>query len=122
MPQPFTLFQLQGIATALIGRRSPGLMAPRMPVTRGRTPLPLQPRLTISGVTRDSNNAVLGSCSCDLIREPDDVRVQTLVSDPTTGAYSFDVVGIGQTYRVDAYKVGSPDVAGTTMNTIQGSP
>ena len=74
----------------------------------------------ISGVTKDSGGAILGSCTVDLFLTQGDTWAKSTVSDATTGAYSFLVSGNGNDYYCVAYKAGSPDVAGTTVNTLYG--
>jgi hypothetical protein len=74
----------------------------------------------ISGVTKDSTGAVLGSCTVDLFLTQGDTFIKTTVSDASTGAYSFQVSGNGNDYYCVAYKTGSPDVAGTTVATLYG--
>lgn len=86
----------------------------------GRTPLPAT-RLLISGVTKDSAGAILGSCAVALYRTADDKLMERTTSDVTTGAYAFQSVVLGSAYYVVAYKAGSPDVAGTTVNTLTGA-
>jgi len=71
----------------------------------------------ISGVTKDSTGAVLPACTVDLFRTADDVFVATTTSDGS-GNYSFSLAG-GGTYYLVAYKAGAPDVAGTTVNTLE---
>jgi hypothetical protein len=73
----------------------------------------------ISGVTKDSTGAVLAGCTVDLFNATTDVRLQMMVSD-ANGLYSFQVQP-GVTYYVVAYKAGAPDLAGTTVNTLQGA-
>ncbi len=85
----------------------------------GRIPPPAT-RLTVSGITKDSTGTALGSCVVSLYRTLDDVMIEEVTSDATTGVYLFSSVGLGQTYYVVAYKAGSPDVAGTTVNTLVG--
>lgn len=84
-------------------------------------PMPVPPTvyLRIFGVTKDSTGAVLASCTVDLFRTVNDVRVDSLDSD-AVGAYEFRV-GLSTAYYVVAYKAGSPDVAGTTVNTLVGT-
>ncbi|MGH7261619.1 MAG: hypothetical protein ACREI9_13235 [Nitrospiraceae bacterium] len=97
---------------------------------RGLMPLPLCPRLIISGITKDSAGTALGSCIVSLYRTAKDMTimhdpeaddsdelVQRTTSDPTTGAYSF-TAALGTNYYIRAYKEGSPDVAGTTRNDL----
>ena len=73
---------------------------------------------TISGVTKDSTGAVLGSCQVIVFRTSDNTVIATTTSD-ANGNYSVNV-GQSDHYGV-AYKAGSPDVAGTTVNTVRGS-
>lgn len=87
----------------------------------GRTLFTPPTRLIISGVTRDSTGAILGSCSVALYRTSDDVLMERVTSDNSTGAYSFSAVGLSETYYVTAYKAGAPDLAGTTVNTLTGA-
>lgn len=92
---------------------------PSSPLSRVTIPPPQQ--LYISGVTKDSAGAVLGSCVVELYRTLDDMPLEKVTSDAATGVYRFSAVGAGQSYYVVAYKQGSPDVAGTTVNTLVGT-
>lgn len=85
----------------------------------GRLPLPSM-FLRVFGVTKDSTGAALAACTVDLFRTADDVRVDTVVSDGS-GNYEFRSASLTTAYYVVAYKVGAPDVAGTTVNTLIGS-
>jgi hypothetical protein len=71
---------------------------------------------SIIGVTRDSAGAILGACRVELYPTARDVSIAETVSDGS-GNFAFDMPGTGPFYLV-AYKQGSPDVAGTTVNTI----
>lgn len=73
----------------------------------------------ITGITKDSAGSALGSCVVDLFRTSDDVRVDSTTSDGS-GNFSFIPLAYGPYYIV-AYKAGSPDVAGTTVNTLVGA-
>lgn len=84
------------------------------------------PRLTpvpktfqITGVTRDSTGAILGSCVVHLFRTADDVELDQINSD-ASGNFSF-VSGLSseQSHYIVAYKAGSPDVSGTSLNTLK---
>lgn len=75
--------------------------------------------LTISGQTLDSNGSALANCYVELELSSSGAQVATTISDGS-GNYSF-LVGNGATYQATAYKVGSPDVAGITVNTLIGS-
>jgi hypothetical protein len=74
----------------------------------------------ITGITKDSAGAVLGGCTVRLFRTADDVEVDQAVSDAGDGTYSVGVP-TDDTYYCVAYLPGSPDVAGTTVNTLTGS-
>jgi len=77
-------------------------------------------QLNLSGVTKDSTGAILGSCVVELYVTSSDRVVGKTISDATTGAYTFSITFSGPFYIV-AYKAGSPDLAGTTVNTLTGS-
>lgn len=72
---------------------------------------------SLSGVTRDSSGVALGNCVVDLFLNSEDTLVATTTSDGS-GSYRFTLSGNSQTYFVRAYKAGSPDVAGTSVNTL----
>jgi hypothetical protein len=81
--------------------------------------------LRITGVTRDSSAAVLGSCKVDLFETPTDIKRDETTSD-ANGNYIVQIPkGLTQTQTTTwycvAYKAGSPDVFGTTANTLQGA-
>lgn len=107
--------------------KGPGIPKPIMLKLRGKTIIPvlrvLQPlpgvRLLISGVTRDKDGTALATCAVSLFRTADNVLMEQLTSD-SDGAFSFSAVGLGETYYVVAYKAGSTDLAGTTVNTLVG--
>lgn len=89
------------------------------PPMQGLIPLPV-PHLRIFGITKDSAGAVLAGCTVTLYRTADDVEVDKVTSD-ASGNYEFRGAGPSTAYYVVAYKAGSPDVAGTTVNTLIGS-
>ena len=80
----------------------------------------------ITGVTRDQYGSPLANCTCKLYRTCDDSVVQNfngwgeqvVVSD-AGGNFSFIVGNNAGPFYVVAYKAGSPDVAGTTINTLR---
>lgn len=74
---------------------------------------------TISGVTKDSAGAVLGSVTVELFDTNTDTIKARTISDATTGYYIFYVMSGSNNYAV-AYKTGAPDVAGTTANSLLG--
>jgi hypothetical protein len=76
----------------------------------------------ITGVTKDSNGNILGSCVVELYETATDIALYKTTSDAVTGYYSFTCARYSPiTHYVVAYKAGSPDVAGTTVNTLLGS-
>ena len=77
-------------------------------------------RWLMSGTTKNSEGTAIGSCVVDLFRTTNDVNVDATISDTTiVGAFSFSV-GLSQAYYAVAYLAGSPDIAGTTVNTLIG--
>lgn len=74
----------------------------------------------LTGTTKDSTGAALGNCVVDWFRTSDDVKLDTTTSD-ANGLFEFRTAGQPPTtYYLVAYKAGSPDVAGTTVNTLTG--
>jgi hypothetical protein len=74
-------------------------------------------RLSLSGVSRDSVGATLGACTVKVFRTVNDTKAFETVSDGS-GNWAVADVGVepGPFYYVE-YKAGSPDVAGTSLNT-----
>jgi len=72
----------------------------------------------LTGITKDSTGAVLGSCVVHLFYTDTDILVNEVTSDPTTGAFSFLIGPNAGKFYLVAYKPGSPDVAGTSINTL----
>lgn len=95
------------------------------PMERGGILLPLQnagsQRWAVSGVTRDNAGAALGNCRVIVM----DVGQQfvggpTIVGETVSdggGNYSVSVP-LNTAYQAIAYRPGSPDVAGATVNTV----
>jgi hypothetical protein len=101
------LFKLQGLHS----RRGNGI-APLV----GFQTLPVV-LLRIYGVTRDSGGTALASCTVNLFRTSDNAFIDRVVSG-ADGAYEFRSGSLTTNYYVVAYKAGSPDVSGTTVNTL----
>lgn len=98
---------------------TPGVRALATPELR---PPPIQrgPLFAIAGTTKDAAGAPLAACVVHLFRTATDVEVDQTVSDGS-GAYSFPNVTAEEAHFVVAYLAGSPDVAGTTKNTLTGT-
>lgn len=117
MPQPH-LFPVRRLSTRpSLGRGSARGRAPFLvrSYVQNVTELPV----AITGVTRDSAGAPLGNCVVDLFYTSNDTRRATTTSDGS-GNFRFDI-GPGAKHYMVAYKPGSPDVAGTTVNTLEPS-
>ena len=72
---------------------------------------------TISGIAYNSTGVTpQAGANIDLFLTTEDTLVQRTVSD-AAGAFSFLQMGAGPYYIV-AYKAGTPDIAGTTVNTL----
>jgi hypothetical protein len=75
-------------------------------------------RFQITGVTRDSAGATLGSCDVRLFKaDANDQEVGFTVSDGS-GNFTFNLGTNEGFFWIEAYKSGSPDVAGTSLRTL----
>lgn len=99
--------------------RTPQLRLGVGPSFQGRLPVPVT-TWRINGVAKDSTGAPLSGATLSLYRTLDDGLVERVLSD-ANGLYSFSTIGLAQNYYIVAYKAGSPDVAGTTVNTLVGN-
>lgn len=70
----------------------------------------------IAAKTLNSAGAALAACEVELFQTGGDIFTAKTVSD-ASGNYAFDNPGSGPFYVV-SYKIGAPDVAGTTVNTL----
>lgn len=104
LPKPLTMFEFKS-------RIGGWPIGPKV----ARTPDVIQ---KITGVTRDSTGVALGNCVVQLFRTVNDVLVVETTSDANG---NFAITAGGDGFYIVAYKVGSPDVAGTTLNTLIGS-
>lgn len=121
MPTLARLGQVRGLGgiVAMPGRRIGGSCCRQWgnPSTRPfRSPALSTLNAMLSGVTRDGAGAPIAGCTVDLFRTSTDERVGSAISDGA-GAFSIFAAGAGPFYLV-AYKAGSPDVSGTTANTL----
>lgn len=75
---------------------------------------------TISGQTLNSSINPLGGCTVTLFQTGTNLEIASQVSDGG-GNYAFRLQALTTaTFYVVAYLPGSPDVAGTTVNTLVG--
>lgn len=73
----------------------------------------------ISGVTRDNAGNPLANCTVRLYRTANDSVAAVVVSD---GSGNFSIASSpALAHYIVAYLPGSPDVAGTTLNTLVGA-
>lgn len=72
----------------------------------------------ISGVTKDSVGNPLGTCVVHLFRTSDDLKLGSTVSDGS-GVFSLPAP-LNIACYLTAYLAGSPDVEGTSVNTLTG--
>ena len=107
------------------GQVGPGIKTPGLnPVGPGPfdflAPHGTGPLRTITGTTRDSTGAALANCDVKLVRARDNAIVDEVTSG-ADGSFTFQTASPHETYFLVAYLVGSPDVAGTTVNTLVGA-
>lgn len=76
-------------------------------------------RVGFVGISRDQYGSPLGGCVVQLFRTSDDLFIMETTSDSAGNFTLFSWYTPDQHYIV-AYKAGSPDVAGTTVNTLTG--
>jgi hypothetical protein len=85
---------------------------------RRQRPRPLW--FMIGGVTMDkSTSAAISGCTIDLFQTSNDLKVATTTSDGS-GNYAFWVSDSVTNFYAVAYLPGTPDKAGTTLNTLKG--
>jgi hypothetical protein len=72
--------------------------------------------MVLSGVSRDIAGNVLGNCTVIVFRTEDNSFVAKTTSD-VSGNWSIPIVVGGPFFLVE-YKAGTPDVAGTSVNTL----
>jgi hypothetical protein len=111
-PWPATLRSRIGTINAL---RLPAIALPQ-PV-RKLLSAPANP-LFLFGVSRDSAGAILANCTVMIFRTEDKSFIGQTVSDGV-GAWSYSITVGGPFFLVE-YLVGTPDRAGTSVNTLVG--
>lgn len=76
-----------------------------------------QYKFSLSGVTRNQSGVALAGCTVHLFQTSTDTLIATTTSDGS-GNYTFNPPNNSGTFYVVAYLPGTPDVAGTTVNTL----
>lgn len=74
-------------------------------------------RFSISGVTRDGTGTALGACTVHLFESATDQEIDQTIADGS-GNFAFSLGGNAGFFYLVAHLAGSPDVAGTTVNTL----
>lgn len=72
---------------------------------------------TLLGTTRNSNGVAIGNCKVLLFLTASHTLVTSTISD-SSGAYSFTGLTGGLSYYVLCFKAGTPDIFGTTDDTL----
>ena len=74
----------------------------------------------LSGTTRNTDSEILGNCRVMIFRTSDNAFIIETTSMPDTGQWAVDILPPGP-YFIVVYKAGSPDVCGTSVNTLTPS-
>lgn len=91
------------------------------PTMLGLSPLPAV-MFRIVGLTTDTDGVtIIPGCVVHLFRTADDVEIDIMISD-ANGVFEFRGAGAAQNHYCVSYLPGSPDKAGTTVNTLVGAP
>ena len=77
-------------------------------------------RVGFVGVTRDQYGTPTGGCVVQLFRTSDDLFIMEITSD-SSGNFLLQSWYTPDTHYIVAYKAGSPDIFGTTVNTLVGA-
>jgi len=77
-------------------------------------------RVGFVGVTRDQYGTPTGGCVVQLFRTSDDLFIMEITSD-SNGNFLLQSWYTPDTHYIVAYKAGSPDIFGTTVNTLVGA-
>jgi hypothetical protein len=78
-------------------------------------------RYGVEGVTRDVYGTPIGGCTVKLYRTLTDELVSATISEASTGAFLASTPYYPETHYLVSYKAGSPDLSGTSVNTLIGA-
>ncbi len=116
-----TLPQYCGLCSALLLPIDRNKIAPnafnKPRVVHAIKPLPTT-FFTLSGVTRNINGVATGLCTVDLYNTLTDVKIDSTVSDVSGNFVFKSPLRAPTAYYIVAFKSGSPDIFGTTVNTL----
>lgn len=96
------------------------LVSPKSPQRGSRVAFrtaPGQKNFMLSGTTRDLGGVALGSCVVSVYRTFDDAFLGEVTSN-ADGKFNIAVADGTLTYYLVAYKAGTTDVMGATVNTL----
>ena len=74
-------------------------------------------RLAFTGITRDQYGSPIGDCTVKLFLTSTDEKVAEVVSN-ANGEYTITTPYHPNGHWISVYKTGSPDIFGTTVNTL----
>ena len=74
-------------------------------------------RKVIVGICYDSNSVIVSGATVQGFTTSDDQFVTETTAD-SNGRYEFGTPQVGRQHYLVAYRAGSPDIAGTTVNTL----
>ena len=77
-------------------------------------------RFGVTGITRDQYGSILGGVTVKLFRTGNDEKLDQTVSD-AAGLYLLNTPYYPETHYLLFYKAGSPDVFGSSVNTLIGT-
>ena len=100
-----------------LGKRTGPNEAPAFQPMFGSARQRFSGNFSISGQTLDAAGSPLADCRVELNDSRNDVEYAETVSDGS-GNYSFTLPWNSWNWQIIAYKVGSPDVAGVTVDTL----
>ena len=84
-------------------------------------PLSTPQRYVVTGTTRDSTRAPLGNCNVELFETASN-KLRAVTTSDANGLFTIVSTVAPLAFFLVAYLPGSPDVAGTSVNTLTTVP
>jgi len=78
-------------------------------------------RFSVTGITRDVYGSPVGGVTVKLFATGTDILMDQQTSDANTGSFTLSTYLYPDSHYIVAYKAGSPDVQGSSVNTIIGA-